>query len=151
MKRRGTLATAVALALLATACATNGHAPVCSQEPGIVSPDGDIQMNTVGIVDAGLVSSGPFSGKGRIAVSSTNARRTATGTLEARAHVRNCTAEPIQLEARALFFDEDKFPVEEPTAWTRIFLPTNSAVSYQALSANDRKVAFYYLELREAH
>jgi hypothetical protein len=139
-----------ALALLCAACATPQSAPICSQPPGLVSAEGDPQMNTVGIVDESLAKGGPIRGGGRIAIAATNARRTPSGTLEAWAHVRNCTTQALQIEARALFYDADQYPVEEPTAWTRLFVPKNSSVAYKALSANDSRVTYYYLELREA-
>lgn len=149
-KRLGSIA-AAALALMLGACATrpDTNPPICSVAPGVVDAEGALRMNGVGIVDPGLGKRGMLSG-GKIAIAATDSRRTPTGTLEAWTTVRNCTAKPMQLEARAQFFDAAQYPLEAPTAWTRLFLSQNGVVSYKANSTHDSDVTYYYLEVREA-
>jgi hypothetical protein len=150
-KRFGSIA-AAALALVLGACATrpDTNAPICSSAPRVVDADGELPMNGVGIVDSALGKRGLFSGGGRIAIAATDSHRNPTGTLEAWTTVRNCTAKPMQLEARAQFFDAEQYPVEAPTAWTRLFLSQNGVVGYKANSSSDSEVTYYYLEIREA-
>jgi len=84
----------------------------------------------------------------KIAVESQGARRTATNTLEVFATFRNRTDFPLQLEGRVQFFDADRFPVEGPSAWQRIYLPPNGVGAYTESSART-DVAYYYTEVRE--
>jgi hypothetical protein len=86
---------------------------------------------------------------GKIAAESTNSRRTSTGTLEVWAVIRNRTNYPLQIEGRTTFFDRDKVPCEEPTAWQRLYLQPNSAVTYRDFSTKLHEVNYYYIEIRE--
>jgi len=86
---------------------------------------------------------------GKIAIESTNSRRTPTGTLEVWAVIRNRTNYPLQIEGRTTYFDKDKVPCEEPTAWQRLFLQPNSVNTYKELSIKINEVNYYYIEIRE--
>jgi hypothetical protein len=85
----------------------------------------------------------------KIAVEATNSRRTPTGTLEVWAELRNRTNYPLQIEGRTTFFDKDKAPVDGPTAWQRVFLPSQGIGVYKELSTKIEEVNIYYIELRE--
>lgn len=85
----------------------------------------------------------------RLAVEQTNARRTATGTLEVWAVLRNRTDQPIQLEGRTTFFDAQQVPCEDPSAWQRVFLPPQGVATYRERSTQIEGVHHYYIELRE--
>jgi hypothetical protein len=86
---------------------------------------------------------------GKIAVESTGSKRTPTGTLEAYAVIRNRTNYPLQIEARTTYFDQDKVPCEQPTAWQRVFLQPNAVNTYKECSTKVQEVAYYYIEIRE--
>ena len=87
--------------------------------------------------------------RSKIAVESTNSRRTETGTLEVWAILRNRTDQPLQLEGRTQFFDVDKAPAEDPTAWQRVFLPPQAVATYKESSTKVNGIGFYYVEIRE--
>ena len=123
-----------------------------------------IQYNTVVITDKSLQSwdgkvyDPPFLNyiwpnekhkRSKIAVESTNSRRTPTGTLEIWAVLRNRTDHPLQVEGRAQFFDADKVPSDGPTAWQRVYLPPQSVATYKEFSTKIHEVSYYYVELRE--
>jgi hypothetical protein len=127
-------------------------------------PQAGIRYNTVVILDKSLEN---WNGKvfdpplleyfwpqekkkrSKIAVESTNSRRTETGTLEAWAILRNRTDHDLQLEGRTQFFDADKAPAENPTAWQRIFLPPQSVATYKDSSTKIDGIGYYYVEIRE--
>ncbi len=86
----------------------------------------------------------------RIAVESTNARRTGTGTIEVWATLRNRTDHDIVVECRAHFFDDENRETESPSVWQPVFLPQNSVATYAEYSTTARDNVFYYIEIREA-
>ncbi len=118
-----------------------------------------IRMNAVAILDRELqnwyvyektLTGSVEHGKvGKIAVESTGARRSPTGTLETWAVLRNRTDYDLQIEGRVQFFDKDKAPVEGPTAWQRVFLPANGVSNYKEFSTNVMDIGYYYIEIRE--
>ena len=130
------------------------------------SPQAGIRLNTVNIIDESLqkwdvkkYNPGwlPLVAGGReerhryskIAVESTTAKRTPTGTLEAIAVLRNRTDHPLQIEGRTQFFDETQIPVEGPTAWQRVYLEPNAVAAYREMSTKTGEIAYYYIEIRE--
>lgn len=125
-------------------------------------PYAKIRYNSVGIIDKSLQDWSYPQKKflfwrveedrrnvGKIAVESTNSRRTPTGTLEAWAIIRNRTNHPLQIEGRTTFFDREQVPCEQPTAWQRLFLQPNSVVTYKEFSTKVHTVNYYYIEIRE--
>jgi hypothetical protein len=151
-----------AVLVLASGCHTTsvveGPAPgVRVENP----PEGvaGVRMNTVAILDDSLQNWYYYEntltgvrehGKvGKIAVESTNSRRTPTGTLEAWARLRNRTDHDLQLECRIQFFDQQKGPLEGPTPWKRLYLPANSVSTYKESSYHVQGIGYYYIEIRE--
>ena len=136
---------AVSLAGCKTVAPTEGAAPgVKVNDPN--APYATIRMNTVNIIDKSL----QVGAAGKIAVEQTNARRTATNTLEVFAVLRNRTDYPLQVEGSTQFFDANQAPVEGPTAWQRVHLPPNGVATYKEMSLrNDSSIAYYYVEIRE--
>lgn len=125
-------------------------------------PYAKIRYNSVGILDKSLQDWSYRPKKflfweveeserniGKIAVESTNSRRTQTGTLEVWTVIRNRTNHPLQIEGRTTFFDRDKVPCEEPSAWQRVFLQPNSVATYKDSSTKVHEVNYYYIEIRE--
>jgi len=106
----------------------------------IEDPATQIRWNSVGIIDDKIAK--------KIAVEQTNARRTATNTLEVWALLRNRTDYPLQIEARVQFFNANKEPIEGPTAWKRIYLPPNGIQKYFEYSTRT-DVNYYYIEIKE--
>ena len=130
------------------------------------APGAQLRMNTVNIIDKSLqnwdgkVYDPPWSSifqsgpkerhkRSKIAVESTNSKRTPTGTLEVWALLRNRTDYPLQIEGRTQFFDADKNPLEGPTAWKRVDLAPNSTATFRDYSTKTDAVAYYYVEIRE--
>lgn len=162
------------LTLLVIGCSTTVVDAPEGPSPGVrvrdsLAPNARIRMNSVVIVDKALQSwetrtithypawlsifsrGSPENDKySKIAVENTNARRAQTGTVQAWAVFRNRTDHPLTLECRTQFFDRQKAPVEEPTAWQRVHLPQQSVASYKEHSTHVMDVGYYYIEVREA-
>ena len=120
------------------------------------APNAGIRYNSVAILDQNLQTSYVFQNGeikqghvGKIAVENAGARRSATGTLEAWAILRNRTNYTQQLEGRVIFFDTQKAPLEGPTAWQRVILPANSINTFKEFSTNVMDVGYFYIEIRE--
>lgn len=109
------------------------------------APDARLNLDTVVILDKSLQD----RKAGKIAIESSGARRTATGTLEVYAVIRNRTDHPLQIEARTQFFDDLKVPAEGPTSWQRVYLDPQSVGAYRELSGRVDGIAHYYVEIRE--
>jgi hypothetical protein len=134
--------------------------------PGVRVPEVGIRYNSVGIIDKSLQDwDGPvfdptwssmFAGgrkerdkKSKIAVESTDSKRSGTGTLEVWAVLRNRTDHALQIEGRTTFFDAGKAPAEKPTAWQRVMLPPQAVATYRDFSTKVEEVNYYYIEIRE--
>ena len=116
-----------------------------------LAPYATIRMNTAVILDDSLENwnvgqKGKYS---KIAVESTNAKRTETGAVQAWAVLRNRTDHALQVEGCVQFFDEMEAPVEGPSAWQRIQLPPNSVATYRENSTDTDHVKYYYIQIRE--
>ena len=153
MKRSGIITCAVLLILFAGCTKVDvreGPAPGVRVDDVRASQAG-IKYNSVAIVDKSLQQwyGKDKEKKSKIAIESTDSRRTPTGTLEAWAVIRNRTDFPLQIEGRVQFFDESKAPVEGPTAWQRVFLPPQSVATYKESSTNVYDIGYYYIEIRE--
>lgn len=145
------LAIPFALALLVGCTAVREGAAPAIRVQDASAPTAKVRLNTVNIIDDGLQS---WQGKeadrwSKIAVESTNSRRTATGTLEVWGVLRNRTDYPLQVEGRTTFFDQYEVPIEEPSGWRRVLLPPNGISAYKEFSTRTDEVAFYYIEIRE--
>lgn len=104
-------------------------------------PETRVRLNNVGIVDDAL--------RYKIAVEGTNSRRAATDTLEVWAELRNRTDHPLQVECRVRWYDSAQAPIEQPTAWQRVYLEPNSFETFREFSTDVYNVAYYYVEIRE--
>jgi hypothetical protein len=116
-------------------------APAPAEVPAAAAPPTTMPLTAVNVTDFRLTN--------KIMVESTNARRHPTGTVEIWARLVNCTDFPLQVEGRTHFLDEARSPVEDVSAWHRIFLPARSYGVYSESSTNVSRVRFYYVELRE--
>ncbi len=85
----------------------------------------------------------------KIAIEDQGSRRTATGTLEVWAQVRNRTNYPLQIEGRIQFYDREQVPIEGPSAWKRLMLPANTIATWTETSVKASEVAYYFGEIRE--
>ncbi len=113
------------------------------------APGATIRMNSVNILDNSLQKWTKNTKLSKIAVESTNSRRTATGTLEAWSVLRNRTDFPLQIEGRITFFDKYERPVEAASVWKRVMLPAKSIGTYSEFSTATDAVAYYVIEIRE--
>jgi hypothetical protein len=105
-------------------------------------PESAARLNNAGILDDSL--------RYKIAIEATNSRRSATQTLEVWAELRNRTDFPLTIECRVRWYDKSKAPVDEPTAWQKVFLEPNSLGVFKELSTSVYEIAYYYIEIREA-
>jgi hypothetical protein len=103
-------------------------------------PGSQILLNNVSLLDQEIAN--------KVTVESTNARRTPTNTLESWAILRNRTDYPLQLEARASFYDVHQAPLEGPTAWQRLYLPPNATAHFKT-SSTRTDVGYYQIEVKE--
>jgi len=77
------------------------------------------------------------------------AKKTETGMLRAWAVLKNRTDYALQVEGRVIFFDQDLLPIDDVTAWKRMYLPANGIGTYRDTSISF-DAAHYMIELREA-
>ncbi len=155
LERAAIIAAVIAVAALSGCSRTAVYVPE-GPGPGVkveseLAPYATVRMNTVNILDKSLEDwqGGEKGKKGKIAVESTNARRTPSGTVEVWTVLRNRTDFPLQIEGRTQFFDRDQAPVEGPSAWKRVFLPPNSVATYKETSTKVMEIGYYYIEIRE--
>jgi hypothetical protein len=97
---------------------------------------------------AASVRSLEYGLSGRVAAADLGTTRTAAGTVAVTYRLTNCTAGPLQIEARTHFLDAQGAPTEGPSGWRRVFLPSFGTDTYQESSADVRAVASYYIEMR---
>lgn len=84
----------------------------------------------------------------RFTVEDHGKRKTETGTTEVWARLRNHTDYDYQVQARTVFFDENRAP-EDTTAWQRFSVPANSLSDYRERSTTTKPL-LYRVEVREA-
>jgi len=118
-----------------------------------------LHLNSVAIADDNIKdlyivensSNGPVEhGKiGKIAVGNVGIKRTSTNNLEVFAVLKNRTDDRLQMQGRIHFFDDMGMPVEEPSAWQRMYFSPNSMLAYKEFSTHMDAV-YYYIEIREA-
>jgi len=109
-----------------------------AQTPGSIT---DIPLNAVNITDRRITN--------KVLVQATNAKRLEDGQVQVYTRMVNCTDYALQVEGRTHFLDETQAPVEQPTAWQRVYLPPHTIGTYQTTSTKQQAVDTYYIELRE--
>lgn len=100
-----------------------------------------VPLNTVNFLDKDLEQ--------KLAVQSTNARRTASDTIEVWAVLRNKGDKTLQVEGRTQFFDRQQSPAEPPSAWQRLFIPAGALATYREFSTKVTEIGYYYVEIKE--
>lgn len=163
MNRSGTLIACLVAAGWLSGCATDPCPRILAEGEA----DAAIKMNSVRFLDEGLQRrsewlnycrgsrlgpepSAPMNapGKKKVSITEHNSRPTATGTLEVWMQIRNHTDYPLQVQARARFFDKDRSPTEETSNWDRVQLPAQSYETYRTFSTSPN-AQWYYIEVRE--
>lgn len=99
-----------------------------------------IDLNAVQMTDRKLWKS--------VIVEGLFARRTDTDTLEVTARFVNCTKNPIVIQARSNFMDDQQVPTENASVWKTVFISPLATAVYQERSIGTTKVANYLIELR---
>ena len=113
----------------------------------LIGPDGKgdplamVPLNSVSMLDASIVN--------KVYVRDAIGRRTATGTVQIQSQVANCTDFPLQIEARAQFYDANNAPSEPVSAWKRVYLSPRSNGTYIEASLGTGAVQSYVIEVRE--
>ncbi|MCH7623598.1 MAG: hypothetical protein IIB46_05900 [Nitrospinae bacterium] len=156
--------------LLLIGCATTDPCVNILQEKPL---EPGIRMNSVNIIDTSLYSEmvgatycdgvqiapttqevnagqpGSVVTRFKISVQQTQSDRTGAGTMQVWTILRNHTNFPLQIEGRTQFFDSEKTPVEEMTAWQRVHLPPKGIGTYKVSSTRKDEVNYFYTEIRE--
>lgn len=163
--------TVIFAGLLVIGCATTDPCVNILQEKPL---EPGIKMNSVNIIDTSLyyeMVGGTYCDGVRIAAPTTqevNAGQpgsvvtrykisiqdsqsgpTETGTMQVWTTIRNHTNFPLQIEGRTQFYDSQKTPVEEMTAWQRIQLPPKGIGTYKVQSTRKDELTYFYTEIRE--
>ena len=60
----------------------------------------------------------------------------------------NCTKNPIVIQARSNFMDDQQVPTENASVWKTVFISPLATAVYQERSIGTTKVANYLIELR---
>ena len=116
-------------------------APAPALVPATPAALTEMPLNSVNITDVGITN--------KIMIQSASARRQPTGTVEVWTRLVNCTDFPLQIEGRTHFLDEGQAPVEDVSAWARVYLSPRSYGVYKESSIDVARVRYYYVEIRE--
>ena len=111
------------------------------QRAGQYVPQAAMQMNSAGFATDYLAD--------KIAAERNAWSRTATGTVEVVAMLRNRTDYAQVVELQTLFFDQNQIPMGQASSWEKVFLPPQAFAPYKCLST-DPEVAYFYIQIREA-
>jgi len=84
----------------------------------------------------------------KVSLQKYGARLSQTNSLEVYTILKNHTDYDQQVEARTIFFDAAQTPLDDTSAWTRMYIPANSFGTYREYSVSpDAK--YYVVEIRE--
>lgn len=72
----------------------------------------------------------------------------AMGNLQAYAVIKNRTDYDLQLEVRVQFLDWEAIPLDDVTAWTRLYLPANGVGTFRESSLS-QEAKHFMIEIRE--
>ena len=84
----------------------------------------------------------------KLTVESSGVRRSATGTLEVWAVLRNRTDYDLQAEGKTQFYDNGQAPLTDQSAWKRVYIPANGTSVYRESSLN-QLAEHFIVEVRE--
>ena len=150
MNRFTKISLVTAVALSVTACVTPPK-PVSNKVGTSIT---ELAMNSVNVIDRKMLEQrktilGTQYDYGKISIGATGASRTATGTLSVHTTIENMTDHTQTLQGRTRFYDENRSPIEDFSAWQRITLPARGSGTYREMSLSN-KAGFFYIELKEA-
>lgn len=150
MNRFTKISLATAVALSVTACVTPPK-PVSKTVGTSIT---ELAMNSVNVIDRKMLEQrktilGTQYDYGKISIGATGASRTETGTLSVHTTIENMTDYTQTLQGRTRFYDANRTPIEDFSAWQRITLPPRGTGIYREMSLSD-KAGFFYIELKEA-
>ncbi|RUO78497.1 hypothetical protein [Pseudidiomarina taiwanensis] len=84
----------------------------------------------------------------KITIDRSGINNTATGQLEVWTILRNRTDYDLQIEGKAIFFDQNQSPLMDESMWRRVYVPANGTAVYRETSINNR-AEYFLVELRE--
>ena len=145
-----TLLTAL-ISISMISCVSNGddrHSPDQMAAP--------VTMNSIVFVDHSLNNQTTksifgfeyFTKNIRVSVQRSGIKPSDTGLPEVWVMLKNHSSSAVQLEGRVQFFDQDKSPSENMSAWQRVYVPANSTVVYKEFAIK-RTSSYYQIEFRE--
>lgn len=114
-----------------------GGPALVANVPGAMTP---IDLNAVQMTDKEVRKS--------VVVEGLFARRTEVNTLEVIARFVNCTKQPLAVQARTSFIDNQQVPTEPTSVWKTFYLPARATGTYSERSIGGANVASYLIELR---
>jgi len=132
------------LALIAV-IALSGCAPTVVTEgthPPVLIPgeNTNVRLNNVSLTDDALA--------GKVAIQGSGWQETDTGTAQVWVQIRNRTDYYLQLQCRTQFYDAQKAPLGQPSAWQRVMASPNAITTYRENSTHQGP-GYYYVEIRE--
>jgi hypothetical protein len=142
----------VRVAVLAAFVGTAGCATQMSQDERAQRTK-ELEYNTVVFTDYDLNRNFSEDLMGpdkviRISAGKHGIRRTATGTSEVWAVLRNHTDHDYVVEARTRFYAEGGMPVDADPVWKRVIVPANAVATYREKSVSTDKLQ-YRVEVRQ--
>lgn len=84
----------------------------------------------------------------KITIESSGVRNTPSGTIEVWAMLRNRTDYDLQVEGMASFYDNGQAPLDDRSAWKRVYIPANGTALYKESSISNLAQHFM-VEFRE--
>ena len=143
------------LSFLLVGCISNDY-KTTSPLQGPDQKAASIKMNSIVFIDHSLNKKTTRSILGfeyftediRVSVQRSGIRPSPTGQAEVWVMLKNHSSSAVQVEGRVQFFDQDKAPSEDMTAWQRVYVPAYGTVAYKELAIN-RGSSYYQIEFRE--
>jgi hypothetical protein len=129
------------------------HANVGKADTQQQLDDFEEQVNQVVFIDHDLnrVEISSMFGNRKIVKVTTErqgSKKSPTGTLRAWAVLKNRTDHDLQVEGRIIFLDNTLLPLDDTTAWKRMYIPANGIGTYRD-SSMSFDASHYIIELRE--
>lgn len=84
----------------------------------------------------------------RIIVEGVQAMRNPNQGLKVFVRLVNCKSQPITVQLRTNFLDNNQMPTEQPSAWRTVFLSPRATAGYEENSIAGGKVGAFYVEMR---
>lgn len=144
----------VMVALFVAGCGSTSNSGYSDSHP--VQRTQPLQMDSFSFIDHGLnrtyitktVFGENVDTTVKVTIESSGVRNTATGTTEVWAMLRNRTDHDLQVEGMTSFFADGGMPLDDRSAWKRVYIPANGTALYKESSISNQAQHFM-VEFRE--